>query len=157
MKNRNLTNRMNDANNLIDPNQHLLLDLTTQLLRDGQSVRFHAPGRSMYPTIREGEAITVEPILPSEVKVGDIILYRSDDSVIAHRVARIERGENDGRRFILRADTWGEYDEPVHADQVMGKVVSTERGGRSINPYCTGARARLLIHTIASRLKRYIS
>jgi signal peptidase len=148
---------MNDANNLIEPNQHLLLDLSTQLLRDGQSVRFRAPGRSMYPTIREGEAITVEPILPSEVKVGDIILYRSDDGVIAHRVARIERGENDGRRFILRADTWGEYDEPVYADQVMGKVVSTERGGRSINPYCTGAKARLLIHTIASRLKRYIS
>ena len=148
---------MNKPNDLVDANQHLLLDLTTQLLRDGQSVRFRAPGRSMYPTIREGEAITVEPILPSEVKVGDIILYRSDDGVIAHRVARIERGENDGRRFILRADTWGEYDEPVHADQVMGKVVSTERGGRIINPYCTGAKARLLIHTIASRLKRSFS
>ena len=147
---------MNKPNELVDPNQHLMLNLTTQLLRDGQSVRFRAPGRSMYPTIREGEAITVEPILPSEVKVGDIILYRSDDGVIAHRVTRIERGENDGRRFILRADTWGEYDEPVYADQVMGKVVSTERGGRSINPYCTGARARLLIHTIASRLKHHI-
>ena len=147
---------MNKPNDLVDANQHLLLDLTTQLLRDGQSVRFHAPGRSMYPTIREGEAITVEPILPSEVKVGDIILYRSDDSVIAHRVARIERGENEVRSFILRADTWGEYDEPVYADQVMGKVVSTERGGRIINPYCTGARARLLIHTIASRLKHHI-
>ena len=157
MKHRNLASEMNKPNELVDPNQHLMLNLTTQLLRDGQSVRFHAPGRSMYPTIREGEAITVEPILPSEVKVGDIILYRSDDGVIAHRVARIERGENDGRRFILRADTWGEYDEPVQADQVMGKVVSTERGGRSINPYCTGAKARLLIHTIASRLKRYIS
>ncbi|MEJ2725310.1 MAG: S24 family peptidase [Deltaproteobacteria bacterium] len=147
---------MNKPNELGDPNQHLLPDLTTQLLRDGKSVRFHAPGRSMYPTIREGEAIKVEPILPSEVKVGDIILYRSDDGVIAHRVARIERGEKGERRFILRADTWGEYDEPVDASQIMGKVVSTERGGRSINPYCTGAKARLLIHTIASRLKRHI-
>jgi len=148
---------MNNANKLIDSNQQLLLDLTTQLLRDGKSVRFRAPGRSMYPTIREGEAITVEPILPSQIKVGDIILHRLDDSVIAHRVARIDRKQGGALRFILRSDTWGQYDEPVHADQIMGKVVSAERGGRSSNPYCTGAKVRLLLHTIASRLKRSFS
>jgi hypothetical protein len=40
----------------------------------------------MYPTIRENEAITVEPVAPQDVKVGDIILYRSGESVVAHRV-----------------------------------------------------------------------
>jgi signal peptidase I len=30
----------------------------------------------MYPTIKEGEIITVEPIKPSQVKPGDIILYQ---------------------------------------------------------------------------------
>jgi signal peptidase len=111
----------------------------------------------MYPTIRENEAITVEPVVPHDVKVGDIILYRSGESVVAHRVIRIEKGEGSASHFILREDTWGTLDEPVEAEQILGKVVSVERGGRSIDPYSTRAKVRLLVHTIASRLKRYIS
>ena len=136
---------------------HLLLDLSTELLGRGKRVRFRAPGRSMYPTIRENEAITVEPVAPQGVKVGDIILYRSGQSVVAHRVMQIERGRGDTLRFILREDTWGTLDEPVEAEQILGKVVSVERAGRNIDPYSTRAKARLLIHTIGSRLKRYIS
>jgi len=136
---------------------HLLFDLSSQLLREGKSVRFRAPGRSMYPTIREGEAITVEPIVPSAVQVGDIILYHSGVSVIAHRVIRIERKETDALHFIMREDTWGTLDAPVDSQQILGKVVSVERAGRNIDPYSTRARVRLMVHTIASRLKRYIS
>jgi signal peptidase I len=111
----------------------------------------------MYPTIREGETITVEPIAPWEGKVGDILLYRFEDGVIAHRVTGIEQSGDEGRRFVLRGDTWGDYDAPVHADQIMGKVVRVERGGRNIDPYSTRAKVRLLLHTVASRLKRTIS
>jgi signal peptidase I len=136
---------------------HLLLDLSTELLGRGKRVRFRAPGRSMYPTIRENEAITVEPVTPQDVKVGDIILYRLRDSVVAHRVMRIETGKGDTVRFILREDTWGTLDAPVETRQILGKVVSVERAGRNIDPYSTRAKARLLVHTVASRLKRYIS
>jgi signal peptidase len=136
---------------------HLLLDLSTELLGRGKRVRFRAPGRSMYPTIRENEAITVEPVTPQDVKVGDIILYRSGKSVVAHRVMRIERGKGDTLRFILREDTWGTLDEPVEAEQILGRVVSVERAGRNIDPSSTRAKVRLLVHTVGSRLKRYIS
>jgi signal peptidase len=136
---------------------HLLLDLSTELLGRGKRVRFRAPGRSMYPTIRENEVIIVEPAEPRHVKVGDIILFRSEESVVAHRVMRIERGKGNTLRFILREDTWGTLDAPVEAEQILGKVVSVERGGRSIDPYSTRAKVRLLVHTVASRLKRYIS
>lgn len=146
---------------LIEPlsvnSNHLLLELSTELLGCGKSVRFRAPGRSMYPTIRENEAITVEPVKPQDVNVGDIILYRSDVSVVAHRVIQIEKGRGDTLRFILREDTWGTLDEPVEAEQILGKVVSVERAGRNIDPYSTRAKVRLLVHTMASRLKRYIS
>jgi signal peptidase I len=136
---------------------HLLLDLSTELLGRGKRVRFRAPGRSMYPTIRENEVIIVEPVEPRHVKVGDIILFRSEESVVAHRVMRIERGKGDTLSFILREDTWGTLDAPVEAEQILGKVVSVERAGRNIDPYSTRAKVRLLVHTIASRLKRYIS
>jgi signal peptidase I len=146
-----------DDEALIQPSSvssnNLLLDLSTELLGRGKRVRFRAPGRSMYPTIRENEAITVEPVAPQDVKVGDIILYRSGESVVAHRVMRIERGKGDTLRFILREDTWGTLDEPVEAEQILGKVVSVERA----DPYSIRAKVRLLVHIIGSRLKRFIS
>ena len=135
---------------------HLLLDLSTKLLSRGKRVRFRAPGRSMYPTIRENEAITVEPIKPRDVKVGDIILFRSGESVVAHRMIRIEKSRGNTLRFILREDTLGTLDQPVEAGQILGKVVSVERAGRNIDPFSIRAKVRLLVHTIGSRLKRYI-
>jgi signal peptidase I len=111
----------------------------------------------MYPTIRENEAITVEPVTPQDVKAGDIILYRSGESVVAHRVMRIEKGEGNASRFILREDTWGTLDEPIEAEQILGKVVSVERAGRSIDLYSKRVKLRLIAHTVASRFKRWVS
>jgi signal peptidase I len=147
----------------------LLTDLSTELLRQGKSIRFRAPGRSMYPTIKENEVITVEPIEPSSINIGDIILYRQERSVVAHRVARIITAEllppclldaepppNDTRHsFLLRSDTWGkEALRPVTDAQILGKVVRVERNGRHLDPYSRRAHLRLLIHTVGSRLKR---
>jgi signal peptidase I len=111
----------------------------------------------MYPTIRENEPITVEPIAPQDVKVGDIVLYRFEESVVAHRVIRIESRKGNGLRFILREDTWGTLDEPVEAEQILGKVVSVERAGRSIDLYSKRVKLRLIAHTLASRFKRWVT
>ena len=133
----------------------MFLDITTELLRRGQSVRFQAPGRSMHPTIKDGETITVEPVAPSDLKRGDIVLYRFDKGVIAHRLARIDKNE-DTPLFILRADAPGAPEEQVAAQQVLGKVVSVQRGGRSIDPYSRRAKTVLIAYVCASRLKRWI-
>ena len=134
----------------------LLLDLCTHLLTRCQSVRFRAPGRSMYPTIREEEIITVDPVLPDDVRRGDILLCRIRESAVAHRVTRIERNNKDAPRFILRDDTWGSWDERVEAQQILGKVVSVERGGRTRSLYTTRVKMRSTVHVLASRLRRLI-
>ncbi len=181
----------------------MFLDTIVELLRSGQAVRFRAPGNSMHPTIKNSETITVEPVAPSSVKVGDIILYRSKAGIIAHRVIRIETqapnktrpkrhkgsvqavlkaerpilnpakaGDPQGPKgrssptqssslsphhfFILRGDGWGASEEPVHPSQVLGKAVSVERGGRSIDPYSTRAKMERNVQACASRLKRWI-
>jgi signal peptidase I len=156
----------------------LFKDLSTDLLRQGKSVRFHAPGRSMYPSIREGEAITVEPVSPSAVQTGDILLYQSGERLVAHRVARIIKTKVprpyslDGERpsdnthpssrvprlsFVLRGDTWGKEDpEPVEDSQILGKVIRVERNGRPVNPYSRKAQIRLLVHTLGSRIKKWV-
>ncbi|HKR00519.1 MAG TPA: S24 family peptidase, partial [Pyrinomonadaceae bacterium] len=67
----------------------MFLDLSTELLRRGYSVRFRPRGFSMLPTIRDGEAILVEPVEEEAIRRGDILLYRTERGVIAHRVVEI--------------------------------------------------------------------
>jgi hypothetical protein len=67
----------------------MFVQLITELLQGGFAVKFKACGRSMQPTIYEGETITVEPTDPVNVREGDIVLYRQNSRIIAHRVLRI--------------------------------------------------------------------
>jgi hypothetical protein len=106
----------------------------------------------MHPTIKPNETITVKPVVPSAVEVGDIILYGREEGVIAHRVVRIEVGDRDVPRFILRGDASTTCDAPVSAEQILGKVVSVERTGRSIDLYGLKANMARLIFTLVSRL-----
>jgi hypothetical protein len=66
-------------------------ELITELLQEGYKVNFSAPGHSMFPTIMANETIMVEPIDPAAVKPGDIILYRTNNHLIAHRVVKIDK------------------------------------------------------------------
>jgi signal peptidase I len=151
-------------------------DIVIDLLKDGYKVSFNAPGHSMYPTILANEPVVVEPVAPTTVHKGDIILYRSNGSLIAHRVMGIVREDRANEFsslieafapddhsnqetasfqpqtapcpkvsdsgsssekcfFILRGDAARAFDEPVKSDQILGKVVSIERNGNSLNPY----------------------
>ena len=115
----------------------MFISLSAELLSLGYGVRFRTKGTSMRPAIRDGETIIVEPVSPADVKRGDVIFCRTDDGVIAHRVVSVKRRAS----FILRGDAMQSCDEPVSAAQVLGRVVSVERDGRSIA--VAGYRARL--------------
>ena len=178
--------------------QHLFIEVSTELLRRGQSVRFRAPGLSMHPAIKEGETITVVPISSFDIKRGDILLYIVGGKAIAHRVVSIKRESNNSTSnssanfstqsliqstahsttdssnysstqesthskalnpkliFILRGDASPICDEPVKAQQILGKVVSVERRGRSIDLYSSKAKMMRFVHFSASRLKRLV-
>ena len=69
-------------------------EIITELLRDGYKVSFRAPGHSMFPTIMANETIIVEPVEPGAVKLGDIIVYRTNGRLIAHRVICIQQQIN---------------------------------------------------------------
>ena len=103
-----------------------------KLLSGGQSVRFRAPGWSMHPTIRNGEIITVVPLGPSPVRVGDVVLYRRGRAAIAHRVIRLQSGAGRSVGFVLRGDAAHSCDRPIKVAQILGRVWAIERGGRRV-------------------------
>jgi len=140
----------------LDPTDAAFIEVVTDLLRCGHSVRFRAKGSSMHPTIREGEAITVAPARPAAIRRGDVILYRFARGVIAHRVAGVERGPDGAPAFVPRGDASVSRDEPVEGSAVLGRVTAVERDGRTLNPASTRARALAAVRAIAARLLRWL-
>ena len=122
----------------------------------GCGVRFRAPGTSMHPTIRHGDLITVEPVAPSNLKRGDIILYRLQDSFIAHRIVKIEERNGCGLTFILRGDASTTCDAPVNSEQVLGKIICLERNHRIVDPYSLRVRLWSLFYLWLARCRRIV-
>ena len=139
---------------------NLLLDLTTELLNRGTTVRFRPSGRSMYPAIREGELITVEPVVASDVTLGDIVLYRSERGLIAHRVVGSSPTQSSvlsPHHFLLRGDASLSCDEPVEAHRILGRVVRVQRNGRSVALASPGAKIWHKARRLASGLKVWMT
>ena len=110
----------------------------------------------MWPTIRPGEAITVEPVEATDVKLKDIVLYRTGRGVIGHRVVRITN-RNGERVLLTRGDADRGVGEAVVAEQILGRVVAVERAGRCIDLASRRAKAKHSITVCASQFKRRIA
>jgi len=132
----------------------LFPETIAELLSRGYRVRFKAEGKSMQPTIRDGESITVQPMEPSDVKRGDIILYRSGGAVIAHRVEEIAWNGSRIAFFILRGDASSSPDQPVRPERVLGRVVSVERENQHI---ALGGKEARIRYTLRSHFRRLMS
>lgn len=126
-------------------------DVGLALLREGQAVRFRAAGLSMEPSIRDGDAITVVPVPLEEVRRGDVVLYRTGDRLLAHRVMGRARGVEG--LVLVRADAPGWEEERVPARDLLGRVEAVEREGRRValrGPFAR--RVAGLAHRIGRRL-----
>lgn len=136
-------------------NDRAFLEISLTLLQQGCRVRFRPGGQSMRPAIKDGEAILVEPVKLSQIHPDDIILYRMERGVIAHRVQRLEQRGGD-ILFITRGDTSHADDAPVPAEDVLGLVVAVERDGRTITLTGRTARWRRAARRLASRVRSWL-
>jgi signal peptidase len=97
----------------------------------GQAGRQHLisiSGRSMLPAIHDGDHALVSHGCAG-VRPGDVIVFRHDGTLIAHRVLRIEHGD-DGPTFVTKGDNATHLDPPLSADEIVGRVLAIERGRR---------------------------
>jgi signal peptidase I len=126
--------------------------IVADLLASGQTVRFTAPGHSMHPVIRNGDALLVTP-LERTAHPGDILLYRdAGGRPVAHRLIGFA-AENGAPALVLKGDSAPAPDLPVRTAQVLGRVSTLERGGRLINPYGMQCRLARRLHAVLSRIK----
>ena len=104
-------------------NSTLFRTLSQDLLAGGLGFCFRARGMSMQPTIRDGEMIWVEPVCIDEIRKRDIILFSEGSTFRAHRVLK---SNPRGGVFHTRGDAGVDMDAPVHAAQILGRVVAKE-------------------------------
>jgi signal peptidase I len=104
----------------------VLKEIGFRLLAEGKTIRVKAEGYSMYPSIRPGSVIYIEPIEPYSVLVpGEIIAWKKETGFVVHRFVRVYELEN-LKYFVTRGDSSLGEDEPVLFEQIAGRVVKVE-------------------------------
>lgn len=95
---------------------------------------FRAQGYCMYPLIRPGDTLNIEPKAIDQAEIGDIAVCRREGYLFGHRTIR--KGVRHGRLFILtRPDGTSQgNDGPTFDSDFMGTVSSIERHGRRMDP-----------------------
>ena len=115
-------------------NHTIVKDIGLTLLSEGKTIRIKAHGYSMFPSIRPGSLILIEPLnvkgIPHE---GEIIAIRREAGLIVHRLSKILY--KDGvTYYIARGDSNAYADKPVKIDKIAGRIVRAESTGENPVP-----------------------
>jgi signal peptidase I len=125
-----------------NPDKKMMIKNTgLTLLSEGKTIRLKAHGYSMYPCIKPGSLVLIEPIHEKGAPMpGEIIAITRENGLILHRLIKIVINNN-VKFFIARGDSNAFPDNPVKIDKIAGRVVGAESTGE--NP----VRADIRINT----------
>ena len=103
-------------------------------MSEGKTIRIKAHGYSMYPSIKPGSIIIIEPLNQKKNPVpGEIVAIKRENGLIVHRLIKIVI--KDGvRTYIARGDSNAYADAPITIDRISGRVVRTESSGENPEP-----------------------
>jgi signal peptidase I len=121
------------------------------LLSEGKTIRIKAHGYSMYPSIKPGSLVLIEPLSVKGAPVpGEIIAIETDNGLIIHRLLRIIV-RNNVKTFIARGDSNAFADNPVKLDKIAGRIVGAETTGE--NPVRADVRINTRQNYFINRLR----
>ena len=112
--------------NIENEDHKIVRDLGFSLLAEGKILKIKADGYSMYPSIKPGTTIYIEPLKEYfSPAPGQIIAWKRESGFVVHRLIRTENKE-DKVFYYTRGDSCRYEDKPVTADQISGKVIRVE-------------------------------
>jgi len=109
------------------------------------SMRLRVQGSSMWPTLRPGDQVTVEPVTIDDLRTGDWVILRGPSGLFLHRFL----GFTGDGRLLAKGDGHRVPDAPWPQEALVGRAVTFAHGGRvfSATP-SPGERARALVHRL---------
>ena len=111
-------------------------ELAGEVVRTFGRVRVRVTGTSMIPAVWPGDVLVVERRAAEKIERGEIAVAERDGRLVAHRVI----GPRTGATLKLAAaiTTHGDSllapDAPLRAEELLGTVVSIERGAGARRP-----------------------
>lgn len=117
------------SNNAVHSNE--LFDMLESLANEQHLIRIKTKGYSMSPTIAPGDIVIVAPAKIHDLKIGDIVVFRTQQSMIAHRLVAVNvvNGQN---ICVAKGDNNRHVDAAFSADAIVGKVIRLERNNKHI-------------------------
>lgn len=96
-----------------------------------QRVRLTVTGSSMFPFIRGGDVVELEPLKRPPV-AGDLVLARcpatpAGERYVLHRVIRVQGGN-----YFLRGDAQKDSEGPFSRGDLLGLAIKVHRRGRAL-------------------------
>jgi len=97
------------------------------LLKDGRTTLFKMNGNSMFPVLKDGDVGMVQQCDPEKLRVGDIVVFKSRDKYVAHRLIKIQK-KGALTFFTARGDKNPINDPPFTAEALAGQIIQFTRG-----------------------------
>jgi len=115
-------------------NHEIVKDIGLKLLSEGKTIRIKAHGYSMYPSIKPGSLILIEPLnIKGMPRPGEVIAIKREAGLIVHRLSEIIK-QNGVTLYIARGDSNAYPDKPIKIDKIAGRVVRSEGTGENPVP-----------------------
>lgn len=131
-----------------DGDSAVAIDLAAELLRRGRSIDLVVGGMSMWPLVRGGERVHLDPAVPP--RVGFLAGILQEGRLVVHRIVRVGGG-----RVTLLGD-FGGREASVELPELLGVVtVQWTRDGRMIRHDRTMRRAANYLCALATRTTRW--
>jgi signal peptidase I len=107
-------------------------DLAVEVLRSFGHARLPVKGSSMLPSLWPGDILAVRRENAESIRPGEVVVFLREGKLVAHRVV-----EGATPLLVTRGDRRTSPDAPVSAADVLGRVISIERGRRRKDPRLT--------------------
>lgn len=130
--------------------------LFTDMLRDGYEVRLRVTGTSMSPFLESGDCVTLIGRHADDLKIGDIILCRSQDGEFRlHRLIAMKKS-----MLITKGDAVDAPDYPFHRTDYYGKVIRIEQNRshhiKHLNMESRSVQIFNFLFAMYNRMKSYL-
>ncbi len=115
-------------------------ELAGEVVRTFGRVRVRVTGMSMIPAVWPGDVLVVERRAAERIERGEIAVAERSGRLVAHRVvgpqgdATLKRAATNAATITSRGDSLLAADEPLRAEELLGTVVSIERGAGARRP-----------------------
>jgi len=105
-----------------------LLELIQEVLGRGSCMKLQAKGCSMNPFIKDGDVLTLSPMIAGAPKAGDVVAFKlpEDGKLAIHRVIKTSAD-----LYLIKGDCCSEPDGHIFKKDILGLVCDIKRDGNT--------------------------